>query len=109
MEKKYYKMPVSFFENEKYSGLTTNEMIMYAILYEKYESSKRKKSCKDEDGTFIYYTVRELTNSLHISKQTVINGLKHLEEYNLIFREKTDGKADKIYVHEPETEEKEGL
>ena len=109
MGKKYYKMPVSFFENEKYSGLTTNEMIMYAILYEKYESSKRKKSCKDEDGIFVYYTVRGLMNYINLSKQTVVNGLKHLEEYNLIFREKTDGKADKIYVHEPETEEKEGL
>ena len=73
------------------------------------KAPREKKSCKDEDGTFIYYTVRELANFLNISKKTVIDGLKHLEEYNLIFRKKTDGKADKIYVHEPETEEKEGL
>ena len=40
-----------------------------------------------------------------ISRQTIINGLKHLEEHGLINRIKgKQGEADKIYVHEAEVE-----
>lgn len=100
---KYYKMPYAFFENEKYRVLTANERDMYCVLYARYEVLRRKKAFNDEDGAFIYYTVQDLTYFMNLSKQTTVSGLKHLESLGLISRKKTDGKADKIYVHEPET------
>ena len=111
MEKKYYKMPVSFFENDKYREMTANEGYIYSVLYARYELSARNNDFHDEDGIFVYYTVRGLMDYVGISSnKTVVNGLKHLEELGLITRKKgMTGEPDKIYVHEPETGEKEGL
>lgn len=103
MEYNFYKMPVSFFENEKYKELTYVEKCMYCVLYARYELSQKTKKFTDELGAYVLYTVKGLMSYMNLSKPTVINGLKHLEECNLIFRKKTDGKADKIYIIEPET------
>ena len=101
---KYYKMSYAFFENEKYRVLTANERDMYCVLYARYEVLRRKKAFNDEDGAFIYYTVQDLMSYVGIgSNKTVVDGLKHLESLGLISRKKTDGKADKIYVNEPES------
>ena len=127
----YYKVPVAFFENEKYKDLSSAEMCMYSVLYARYELflfgkvleyTRKDKGIfremrtyqmieagggKAKDGIFIFYPVSELAKYVRISKQTVINGLKHLEEYGLIVRKKgRQGQPDKIYIHETETSDK---
>lgn len=99
----YYKMPVSFFYNEKYKGLTAMERDMYCVLYARYELSQKTKRFTDELGVYVIYTINDLMSFLNASKPTIVNGLKHLESLELIWRKKTDGKADKIYVNEPES------
>lgn len=105
---KYYKLPYAFFENDKYSGLTANEKLIYCVLYARYELSMRHNDFHDEYGTFVYYTVQGLMSYVGIaSKPTATNGLKHLEELGLITRRKgKTGQPDKIYVNEPEPAQK---
>jgi len=113
MNDQYYKLPYAFFENEKYRGLTANEMLIYSVLYARYELSYRNNDSHDSDGTFVYYTVKGLMSYVRLSNKTVVNGLQKLEALGLITRKKGEiGEPDKIYVktyvHEPQTAKKEG-
>ena len=108
MDDIYYKVPISFFENDKYSELTATEMLIYSVLYARYDLSRKKGTYEDEDGIFVIYTVERLMNYMKIgSKHTVVNGLKHLEEYGLIVRKKgRQGQPDKVYIKEVEVKNK---
>ena len=104
----YYKLPVSFFDNEKYDDLSFAEKCMYSVLYARYDLSRKNGKYTDEDGTFVVYTVQGLMNYMKIgSKHTVVNGLKHLEEHGLIVRKKgRQGQPDKVYIKEVEVKGK---
>ena len=108
MNDQYYKLPYAFFENDKYREMTANEGYIYSVLYARYELSARNNDFHDEDGIFVYYTIRGLMNYVGISSnKTVVNGLKHLEELGLITRKKgKTGQPDKVYVHEVEPAKK---
>ena len=107
MNDQYYKLPYAFFENEKYRGLTANEMLIYSVLYARYELSCRNNDFHDSDGTFVYYTVSGLMNYINLSKPTVVNGLQKLEALGLITRKKGRiGQPDKVYLHEVEPAKK---
>ena len=104
MDDNFYKIPFSFFENEKYDDLTATEKLMYSVLYARSELSKKKKIFQDEDGIFVNYTVDGLMKYMKIgSNTTVIKALKNLESHGLLIRKK--GKAnqpDKVYIKEVE-------
>ena len=108
MDDIYYKVPISFFENDKYSELTATEMLIYSVLYARYDLSTKNGKYTDEDGIFVIYTIEGLMNYMKIgSKHTVVNGLKHLEEYGLIVRKKgRQGQPDKVYIKEVEVKGK---
>lgn len=110
MDDKYYKMPHAFFENEKYRKLTANEMLIYSVLHSRYELSCRNNNFHDSDGTFVYYTVKDLMDYIRLSKPTVVNSLQNLENLGLITRKKGKiGQPDKVYVHKVEPAEKKEL
>lgn len=108
MEDNFYKIPVSFFENDKYDDLTAVEKLMYGVLYSRYECSKKRKIFQDEAGVFVNYTVRGLMNYMGISSTaTAVKALKNLEEFGLLVRKKGEiGKPDKVYIKEPEVKGK---
>ena len=101
MVSNYFKMPYALFLNEKYRELTNNDKIIYAILYNRFEISSTNPDFRDGDGVFCYYTVDKLGEWLKMSKPTIVNGLKRLEEHGLIDRVKqSQGRPDKIHVRE---------
>ena len=101
----HFKMPYALFLNEKYSKLTNNEKLIYSVLYSRYEISCGNPDFRDGEGIYCIYTVEKLGLWLKMSKPTIVNGLKHLEEHGLIKRIKqARGDADKIYVKEAEVE-----
>lgn len=105
MISKYFKMPYALFLNSMYDELTNGERLIYSVLYSRYELSYNNPEFRDEEGVFVYYTVDKLVLWLKMSKTTVVNGLKHLEEHGLIKRVKqAKGEADKIYVKEAQVE-----
>ena len=105
MNDNYYKIPFAFLENEKYSELTPTEMLVYSVLYARYELSCKNGQFTDENGTFVIYTVKGLMNYVGISSTaTAVKALKNLEEYGLLIRQKGEfGKPDKVYVKEVES------
>ena len=106
MNDNYYKIPFAFLENEKYSDLTATEMLVYGVLYARYDLSNRNGRFTDEDGVYVIYTVRGLMNYVGISSTaTAVKALKNLEEHGLLIRKKGGmGQPDKVYIKEVESE-----
>ena len=105
MKDNYYKIPFAFLENEKYKDLTATEMLVYGVLYARYDLSNTNGQFTDEDGVYVIYTVRGLMNYVGISSTaTAVKALKNLEEHGLLIRKKGEfGKPDKVYVKEVES------
>lgn len=105
MKDNYYKIPFAFLENEKYKDLTATEMLVYGVLYARYDLSNTNGQFTDENGTYVIYTVRGLMNYVGISSTaTAVKALKNLEEHGLLIRQKGEfGKPDKVYVKEVES------
>ena len=105
MNDNYYKIPFAFLENEKYSDLTATEMLVYGVLYARYDLSNTNGQFTDEDGTYVVYTVRGLMDYVGISSTaTAVKALKNLEEHGLLIRKKGGmGQPDKVYIKEVES------
>lgn len=105
MNDNFYKIPYAFLENEKYSELTATEMLVYSVLYARYEVSNHTGRFTDEDGVYVIYTVRGLMDYVGISSTaTAVKALKNLEEHGLLIRKKGGmGQPDRVYIKEVES------
>lgn len=72
--------------------------LLFALLNDRYQLSL-KNDFKDEDGcVFCYFSNREICEKLRCAHGKATKLLRELEDAGLIYREKTKGKADRIYV-----------
>lgn len=93
---KFYKLPAELFSFE----LTPKAMIMYAVLADRAELSKKNSSFKDKDGTYIIYPVSDLCTLTGAGERTVRYILAELEDKELITtRKQGKGLPQKIYIH----------
>ena len=112
-------IPMQFFSDERYEGMSNNAKLLYGLLAERlereieqedayryyrtysreYETTVRNANKDESDNIYITYPTEELAAMLHISKSTVSKLFKELETANLITRRKRGlGKPDNIYV-----------
>lgn len=93
---KFYKLPAELFSYE----LTPKAMIMYAVLADRAELSKKNSAFKDKDGTYIIYPVSDLCELIGAGERTVRYILAELEDKGLIStRKQGKGLPQKIYIH----------
>ena len=101
--KKFYRLP----EWTLTSGLSARAIICYAILADRAELSHKTGKFRDQDGTFIIYSVKDLAERIGMSERTARYCLEELEAKGLI-RTRKQGRTrpQKIYVfEEPEEQE----
>ena len=108
-------IPMKFFTDENYKGMSNNAKLLYGLLVEHLEREIEQEDysgyCrdygitardanKDENGNiYIIYPTEELAALLNVSKSTVTKLFKELEAANLIERRRRGlGKPDNIYV-----------
>ena len=93
---KFYKLPAELFAYD----LTPKAMIMYAVLADRAELSKKNPTFKDKDGTYIIYPVSDLCALTRAGERTVRYILAELEDRGLIStRKQGKGLPQTIYIH----------
>lgn len=94
--------------DEKYKNLTAKELLLYMLLLNRLNLSKRNsKYFHDDKGFFIYYTNRQIANDIRCATSTAVETLKNLEDVGLIHKEyQKNGLPVKIYVNDIRSQEK---
>ena len=91
-------MPKILFTSEKYAALPSDAKLLYAILLDRAGLSE-KNGWKDGNGTYIYFTQKEVRQLLRFGSDKACLLFLLLEEAGLIRRKKQgQGKASRIYV-----------
>ena len=88
--------------NTKYQNLTSNEKLLYALLLNRINlSRKNHKSFSDNNGIFIYYSNKQIQRHLNCSDRTAAHALNNLEQAGLIRKKyQKTGLPLKIYVND---------
>ena len=95
----FYRTPKVFFTDERFRGLSSDAKILYGILLDRVEMSRKNGWIDDENRVFVYMTINSIEESIGRCHQTACKLLNELEEFGLIERRKQgQGKPDRIYV-----------
>jgi len=95
---KFIRVPKVLFE-ARYKNLSTDAKILYSLLFERMELS-RKNGWHDDDGSvYIYFTLEEVCEVLGCGHDKATKMFCELESYALLRRKKQGfGKPAKLYV-----------
>lgn len=95
---KFVRVPKVLFE-ARYKNLSTDAKILYSLLFERMELS-RKNGWHDDDGSvYIYFTLEEVCEILGCGHDKATKLFCELESYALLRRKKQGfGKPAKLYV-----------
>ncbi len=98
----YMIWPLDLITNKKYQKLTANEKILYTLLLNRKNMSRKNyKFFSDQKGIFIYYSHEQIKKHLCCSDHTVVNALNELERVGLISKvHQKNGHPLKIYVND---------
>ena len=97
-------MPKAIFTNDKYAGLGETTKIVYMMILDRFCLSLAN-GWKDRKGnTYCIYTVEELIQDTNTSRGTINRAKRELKECGLVYEYRT-GKANHIYVYQPEEPE----
>ena len=96
----YAILPLKLIYDEKYNGLSADEKLLYTLLLNRTNSSrKNRKRFYDENGLFIFFTIKQIQQNLNCSNKSAIEMMKNLEKAELIKKEyQKNGLPAKIYV-----------
>lgn len=103
----YLRIPKRLFEGEEGRNMSVYAKLLYGILLDATELS-RKNGCFDESGEiFVYYSVQNAARILGCCKEKAIKTFRELESLRLVTRvKKGNGRQDMIYVRPLKTTSK---
>ena len=98
----YAIFPLGLIESEMFSNLSSNEKILYTLLLNRTNySRKNKEKFTDSNGVFIFYSCKQIQKHLNCSVKTAVNSLDNLQQAGLIRKEyQKRGLPLKIYVND---------
>lgn len=97
----YAILPLNLIYDEKYNTLSSNEKLLYALLLNRANCSRKnlKKFYDDKNGLFVFFSIKQIQDNLNCSKKSAVQMLKNLEKAELIKKEyQKNGLPVKIYV-----------
>ena len=112
---KFYQFPMVLLEdNELYGVLSSDALVIYAILRNRIQSSldqKHVQSFSDQNGrVFCYFRQQELADTARVSLSTARRSLKQLEDCELVFKVKQGlNLPDRIYLLIPKVRQLEEI
>ncbi|MCT1509003.1 replication initiator protein A [Staphylococcus hominis] len=99
---RFYQLPKFLFEDSYFSKMSTDAKVMYSILKDRFELSKKNNWIDNDGNIYLLYTNKQLCKILDYSEPKIIKLKKELETYNLISNERQGlNKPNKIYLLEP--------
>ena len=95
----FIQVPKALFLCEEYRDLSANAILMYGVLRDRMQLSKKNEWVNEDDEVFFIFGQREMEEFLHISHATCSKTMKELEQHELIDRVRMGlGKADHIFL-----------
>lgn len=97
---KFVKVPMVFFEDEKYFEMSSDAKLLYAIMLDRATLSFKNGWIDEEKRVYIIFTIDEMMSKLNRARATIMKTLKELEvSYGLIERCRFGfSKPNTIYV-----------
>lgn len=84
----YAILPLELITEEKYKVLSSDEKILYTLLLNRVNYSKKNlKKYSDEKGIFVYYSNKQIREHIGCSVNTATKILNNLEKVGLIKKE----------------------
>jgi len=107
----FYQLPKIFFTNEKYTTLSSDAKIAFALLKERFNYSIKNNWCDEENRIYFIYTVKELCKILNCGTEKLTKIKKELEAVDLLYQKrlgvnlpnrlyllKPQANADEVYI-----------
>ena len=100
---RFYQIPKSLFINPKYKTMSNTSKIMYAILKDRMELSRKNGWHDDNNDLFLLFDQQNMAELLGTSRVTINRNMKELKDAGLIEPMRQGlGKPNKIYINKPE-------
>lgn len=94
----FFKVPKILFSDDAYKTISTDAKMLYALLQDRKQLSKKNGFQNRIGDHFVYMTIAETCAKLNCGHEKACRLFNELESYGLIFREGQGfGKAVKIY------------
>lgn len=98
-DQRFYMIPKSLFNNDKYKGLSLEAKVVYALLRDRMELSKKNNWVDENGDIYLLFTRLELAEMIDCSEPYIIKCMKQLIKYGLIEEKRQGlGKPNIIYV-----------
>ena len=95
----FIKLPSVLFTDERFSGLTNDMKLLYALMLDRVSLSVKNGWVDSKGRVYICFPLAEIEEKLHVASQKASRLLKALEKAGLIERVRQGlGKPDRIYV-----------
>lgn len=99
---RFYQVPKSLFINPKYKSMSNTSKIMYAILKDRMELSRKNGWHDENDDIFLLFDQQDMADLLATSRVTINRNMKELKDAGLIEPIRQGlGKPNKIYINKP--------
>ena len=105
----FWKFPKFLSENKKYANLTNDDRVAYMLIKDRYRYSLSNNWIDKDKNVYVYFTIEELRQLLHVGKNKVTRVKNRLIDAGLLEIEKDgfnpkDKKnyPDRIYLLQPE-------
>ena len=105
----FWKFPKFLSENKKYADLSNDDRVAYMLIKDRYRYSLSNNWVDEKGDVYVYFTIDDLKELLHVGKNKVSRVKKHLMNCDLLEIEKQgfDPKKkknfpDRIYLLQPD-------
>lgn len=95
----FFRIPKSLIRDKKYKGLPIDAALVYAVLLDRLELSRKNNWVDDTGRVYLYFPVKELCEELGFCKEKVVGLLAALEQYDLLERRRQGlGKPSMLFL-----------
>lgn len=99
----FYQLPKIFFTNEKYTKLSSDAKIAFALLKERFNYSIKNNWCDEENRIYFIYTVKELCKILNCGTEKLTKIKKELEAVDLLYQKRLGvNLPNRLYLLKPQ-------
>ncbi len=95
----FIRIPKMMVVGEDFSSLSISAKILYGMLLDRMSMARKNKWLDDEGKVYILYPITEIQKDMSVSKKSVVDYLRELEDAGLVDRISSgNGKPSRIYV-----------
>ena len=96
LENVFIQIPVELFDNELYSNLNSDSILLYGLLLSRLSLSLKNKWADKDGNIFLIYSRKEAQKMLKLSDKPITKAFRKLKEAKLIYEVRSGFKKNNI-------------